>query len=414
MITVLKKVLPNFFRLGLIQVSSVIVQLLLIPIVIQRAGLDANSKWLTSLSITVLFSILINFASNQSAPRAISEIDVLENNKKQSELLSLFFYVRVFFFLITSFISLLFFIFNNTMAYYLLGAIPLLLAELLNPYVLCLARNQLHWLSGLNLAGRILGLILVYFCWDHNAIWVNAWVGFGLLLFFLIFWVLEIIHGNFRLARFSKTQFINHIKENTSLVISNALVHFQQSFILYLISIIASPLVWGIYAIIDKIIWGFRTLLISFSGAVYAASLDIWKQGWESWKKFKLNGNQILFFGLIVGGGIIFVFASSIAALFDLPTYQSELIIAIKLSAFIPLLTGMNLLNVLELLLKKKHKAIYQSNLRIMIIVLGMGGILFLVANGWTEIPFWGPILVLALVELFTLVIYEKSCRNNS
>ena len=115
MITVLKKILPNFFRLGLIQVSSVIVQLLLIPIVIQRAGLDANSKWLTSLSITVLFSILINFASNQSAPRAISEIDVLENNKKKSELLSLFFYVRVFFFLITSLISLLFFIFNNTM-----------------------------------------------------------------------------------------------------------------------------------------------------------------------------------------------------------------------------------------------------------------------------------------------------------
>lgn len=393
--------------------SSIVLQLLLIPIVVQRAGLEANGKLLTALSISVLFSILINFASNQSGPRALSEEAGANDKQSLSVLLSLFFYVRLFFFFISIAAILVFYVLNKEMGLYLLGTIPLLIAELLNPYVLCLTRNQLQRLSILNLAGRLLGLTLVYFFWKNNtpAYWVNVWVGASLSFFFLLYWGIEVLQGSFHLQPFAKKEFFLHLKENSSLVLSNGVVHFQQAFFLYLIGFIASPMLLGIYAIIDKIIWGCRTLLISFSGAVYAASLKVVAEGWSSWKKYKVRINKFLLLALVTGGLLIFGLASPLALLLGTPQYQQELTQAIRLAACIPLFTGLNLMNVLELLLKKKHQLIYRTNLAVMGMVLLLGAVLwglhFLIA----ELPFWIPIIALGTVELITLMAYEKSCR---
>jgi O-antigen/teichoic acid export membrane protein len=394
-------------------VSSIVLQLLLIPIVVQRAGLEANGKLLTALSISVLFSILINFASNQSGPRALSEEAGVNDKQALSALLSLFFYVRLFFFFISAVAILVFYFLNNNMGLYLVGTIPLLIAELFNPYVLCLTRNQLQRLSILNLAGRLLGLTLVYFFWQNNtpAYWVNAWVGASLSFFFLIYWVIEVLQGSFQLQPFAKKEFFLHLKENSSLVLSNGVVHFQQAFFLYLIGFIASPMVLGIYAIIDKIIWGCRTLLISFSGAVYAASLKLVAEGWSSWNKYKVRVNKFLLLSLLIGGLLILALASPLALLLGTPQYQQELTQAIRLAACIPLFTGLNLMNVLELLLKKKHQLIYRTNLAVMAMVVLLGSVLFTLHYLMGELPFWIPVIALGTVELITLVAYEKSCR---
>ncbi|NBY24187.1 MAG: hypothetical protein EBQ65_00255 [Chitinophagaceae bacterium] len=414
MITLLKQIIPNFFRLGLIQVSSILLQLLLIPIVIHRSGIEANSKWLTALSASVLFSIIINFASNQSGPRALNEAEMINKKERVNQLLSLLFYVRLLFFLISIFIILLVYTISYDFGIYLIGTIPLLLAELLNPYVLCLTRNQLRWFSFLNLAGRLLGFIFVYFFWKGDAYWVNAWVGSGLLFFFLLNWFFEISKKNFRLNSFSKIEFISHLKENFSLVLSNGIVHFQQAFLLYLIGFIATPMVWSVYAIIDKIIWGFRTLLISFSGAVYALSLKVMMEGWQSWRNFKIRINQFLLLALMFCACINFIFAPKLASFFRMVEYQQGLTFAIKLASIIPLLTGLNLMNVLELLLKKRHHVVYRTNLTLMAVVMGLGGLLVFVNSRITDIPSWAPVIMLVLIELITLVAYEKSCRYSS
>jgi hypothetical protein len=411
----IRQIAPNFFRLGLIQASSILLQFLLIPIVVQRAGFEANGKLLTALSASVLFSILINFASNQSGPLALSEKSEEGGRHSFNPLLSLYFYVRIILFFVSITAIFLFYALQKEMGLYLIGIIPLLLSEIFNPYILCLSRNQLQWLSILNVLGRFVGVSLVYFFWSHTtpAYWVNVWIGGSLTMFFILFWINELLKGQFRLQPIFKKDILGLLKQNLSLVQSNLIVHFQQAFILYLVGIVATPMVWGIYAIIDKIVWGYRTLLISFSGAVYAASINIVASGWTNWKRYKVRINQLLATFLIAGSFFQFCFATPLAALFGWPQYTNELVLSIRLASVIPVFTGLNLMNVLELLFKKKHTLIYRANLLVMGVVIILGGGLYVVNLSFTPIPSWMPVIALFTVELITLLVYEKSCRNS-
>jgi PST family polysaccharide transporter len=412
----IKQIAPNFIRLGLIQASSILLQLLLIPIVIQRAGLEANGKLLTALSVSVLFSIVINFASNQSGPLALHQPSGTINLKYLHEQLSLLLYVRLLFFVASLLIIVGVYCWQKDFGLYLVGIIPLLFSEVINPYVLCLSANKLQSLSLLNFLGRLLGLALVYFFWKDasTAYWVNGWVGLSLCIFFIIFWMAEVIKGGFRLQPVSVRSIRKHLKENSSLVGSNLIVHFQQALFLYVIGIIASPVVLGIYAIIDKIVWGCRTLLISFSGAVYAASLKIITASVEEWARFRQRINQLLFLGLLSGTLLLFLFAGQLATWLGMPLHYQALRNAIRIAAIIPVLTGLNLMNVLELLLKKKHTLIYTTNLRVLAMVVLLAGCLYGVYAIKGELPFWIPVLALLMLELITLLAYEKSRRHIS
>jgi polysaccharide transporter, PST family len=416
LITLIKQIAPNFIRLGLIQASSILLQLLLIPIVIQRAGLEANGKLLTALSVSVLFSIVINFASNQSGPLALHQPSGTINLKYLHEQLNLLLYIRLLFFVASLLIIIGVYCWHKEFGLYLVGIIPLLFSEVINPYVLCLSANNLQSLSVLNLLGRFLGLALVYFLWKDasTAYWVNGWVGLSLCIFFMIFWMVEVIKGGFRLQPVSVRSIRKHLKENSSLVGSNLIVHFQQALFLYVIGIIASPVVLGIYAIVDKIVWGCRTLLISFSGAVYAASLKIITASVEEWARFRQRINQLLFLGLLSGALFLFLFAEQLAFWLGKPIYFQALVNAIRVSAIIPVFTGLNLMNVLELLLKKKHTLIYTTNLRVLGIVVLLSGCLYGIHHLKGELPFWIPVLALLMVELITLLAYEKTRRHIS
>ena len=163
MIRLIKQIAPNFIRLGLIQVSSIAVQLMIIPLVIQRAGIMANGQVLTALSVSVVFSILINYGTNQAGPLALSEGASAPSKELPGKELSEILYVRLLLFVLSLGFIFFWYSVEKEMGVFLLGIVPILFSEVINPYVVCISRNKLQALSLVSLLGRITGLALVYF-----------------------------------------------------------------------------------------------------------------------------------------------------------------------------------------------------------------------------------------------------------
>ncbi len=410
MIAILRHILPNFFRLGLIQVFSILLQFLLIPLVVSRAGLIENAKMLTALSIAGLFSIVVNYGTSQSGPMSL-----LENEKEGSvdpgrSPLKVLLFVRILLFLAVAALFVILYWLQVSFAIFLLGTLPILLSEVLNPYVVCIGTNRLSVLTGLNFFGRSMGFLLVYFFWNDPALsyMVNFYVGIGSVIVFLFFWVVESVRGRLRWGQLSLTELLRLVQQNFSLVASNMLVYLQQSLVLYTIGIVATAPVLGVYAIIDKLIWGFRMLLISFSGAVFASALNMYNEGQKSWSKFRGKINRLLAGGLLIAALLLVAIAKPLAVFLAGQTDPKALAYSIGLAAVIPLLAGLNLLNVLELILQKQFARLNAINGRVFL------GIALLCAFLWSlhllqiEILFWMPVLLLLLAESITLLIYEK------
>ena len=403
MIQLIKHIFPNFFRLGLIQLFSILLQFLLIPVVVSRAGITENGKLLTALSIAVLFSILINYGTSQSGPLA------------RPTAIGLLLALRSILFLGVSAFFLLLYFFEVAFSFFLLGTLPILLAEVLNPYVLCIGADRLRILAWLNFFGRLLGFLLVYYGWTNAAAayWVNAYVGAGLVMVFLLFWVYEFVKGRLRWEPISVKAIYQLGQTNFPLLLSNLLVHLQQSLVLYSIGAVAGGSVLGIYAIIDKLIWGFRMILTSFSGAVLARALHLYKEGQAAWLLFRQRINRLLALGLLLAAAILVAGAHPLAVLLAKGADEQMLATAIRLAALIPLVTALNLLNVLELLLEKQFSLLNKINFYIFLVVTLLCAILLGLRWMQIDILFWMPIALLFLIETITLLFYEKN-RHHS
>jgi O-antigen/teichoic acid export membrane protein len=399
----IKHIFPNFFRLGLIQLFSILLQFLLIPVVVSRAGITENGKLLTALSIAVLFSILINYGTSQSGPLA------------RPTAIGLLLALRSILFLGVSAFFLLLYFFEVAFSFFLLGTLPILLAEVLNPYVLCIGADRLRILAWLNFFGRLLGFLLVYYGWTNAAAayWVNAYVGAGLVMVFLLFWVYEFVKGRLRWEPISVKAIYQLGQTNFPLLLSNLLVHLQQSLVLYSIGAVAGGSVLGIYAIIDKLIWGFRMILTSFSGAVLARALHLYKEGQAAWLLFRQRINRLLALGLLLAAAILVAGAQPLAVLLAKGADEQMLATAIRLAALIPLVTALNLLNVLELLLEKQFRLLNRINFYIFLVVTLLCAILLGLRWMQIDILFWMPIVLLFLIETITLLFYEKN-RHHS
>lgn len=403
MIQLIKHIFPNFFRLGLIQLFSILLQFLLIPVVVSRAGIAENGKLLTALSIAVLFSILINYGTSQSGPLA------------RPTAIGLLLALRSILFLGVSAFFLLLYLFDIAFSYFLLGTLPILLAEVLNPYVLCIGADRLRVLAWLNFFGRLIGFLLVYYGWSNAAAayWVNAYVGAGLVMVFLLFWVYESVKRRLQWEPISLKAIYQLGQTNFPLLLSNLLVHLQQSLVLYSIGAVAGGSVLGIYAIIDKLIWGFRMILTSFSGAVLARALHLYKEGQVAWLLFRQRINRLLALGLLLAAAILVAGAQPLAVLLAKGADEQMLATAIRLAALIPLVTALNLLNVLELLLEKQFSLLNKINFYIFLVVTLFCATLLGLRWMQIDILFWMPIALLFLIETITLLFYEKN-RHHS
>jgi O-antigen/teichoic acid export membrane protein len=420
-ITLFRQFFSNLFHIGAIQVTNMVLQFYLIALVVERVGIGVNGLVLTSLSLSWLATIFINYAGNQTIPLAFAHSNA---SSTTAQLVTDHLSIRFLFFTLISLIILVVFNLQPTtynpqpsFNYYLLGIIPILFSELINPQAFYLSVDKMQFFNLANLIGRSAG---VFYTW-YALPWVNAWVGMGLSAGFLILWIHLLVTKTIRVSGISMNSTRKLFKENMPLVGGNIVVQLQQSVFLYGLGLTAPSTLLGAYSIIDKITSGVRNLLMAFTNAIFPLSIRTLQEDEAAWKGMRRQVNDFLFSSLMVAGLLIWFLSPSIAAWFSAGETTALVTIYIRWLAAIPFIIGINGMNVLELIMRKQfHQQFRISTIMLSISLLLSATFLYIVyqtpeldllsCTGLcvsTLIPAY-----LLITESVNLYLYEKSSHH--
>ncbi len=402
-----------------------LLQFYLIALVINRVGIETNGLVLTALSLAWLVCIVLNYAGNQTIPLAFAKDKTNSNEKELAEVVTDNLIVRFFFLITAVVIIFIVYAFDFSFAIYLIGTIPILFSEFINPQAFYLSLNKMQFFNIANLIGRSLGVVLVWSTlYDINyAPMANAWIGIALSAAYFMLWLHLLFTGTISLAKLSLQRVALLLKSNLPLVGGNVVVQLQQSVFLYGLGLTANPIVLGAYSIVDRITSGVRNILIAFSNAIFPLSIKTMDDNATAWLQMRKKLNDFLFVSLMIMGFAIWFFAPQIAGWFSKGVEVALVTAYIKWLAPIPFVIGINALNVLELVVKKQFRTQFNINVLLMCFSLVVAGLfIFLVKQNTSTATFCTGIfcitqllpIYLLLTEAANLFLYEKHRRSNS
>lgn len=425
MIALFRQFFSNLFHIGAIQLTNMLLQFYLIALVINRVGIATNGLVLTALSLAWLACIVLNYAGNQTIPLAFAKDKTNSNEKELAEVVTDNLMVRFLFFIVAVLIIFIVYAFDFSFAVYLIGAIPILFSELINPQAFYLSLNKMQFFNIANLVGRSLGVGLVWYTLYNvdDAPMANAWIGIGLSVAYIVLWVQLLSTRTIAFAKTSMKRVAVLMNNHLPLVGGNVVVQLQQSVFLYGLGLTANPIVLGAYSIVDRITSGVRNILIAFSNAIFPLSIKTMDEDASAWLQMRKKLNDFLFVSLMLMGFAIWFYAPEIAAWFSKGVEVALVTAYIKWLAPIPFVIGINALNVLELVVKKQFKTQFNINVILMCFSLVLAGvfIFLLKQNAGTATFCTGVFCItqllptyLLLTEATNLFLYEKHRRRFS
>lgn len=406
-----KGLLSNFINLSFIQVSNAILQITLFPIIVRIIGLHEFGYVMVANSFAALMGIFINYGTNQSG---IKHIALSRNNpNEKSHIFFSVIYSRMLLFCIAILIlGFLYYINIPNISYYLFAS-ALIFSEVLNPLFFFIGIEKLFFFNLVTLLSKISSLVLisVLIKQPQDAPIVNLYLGLpGIAAYALL--ILYAIQRNGLILISPKISIVlNLLKQNFYLVFNSLSVHLQQSFFLFQLSFIASPLILGAYSLCDKIIWASRLLISSFSSAVYPKSTLMYASDPKKWQAYKKKLNILLAVIFSMGGLFLFLFPEICIRLITGNRNQvSENFL--KIIAFTPLIIALNSLNVIDILLRNAYVLIFKISIILFCISAGLS-ILLTYINHPALFAYYPLIIESTCLVVYTLFIRKKITYTN-
>ncbi len=401
----------SFLNLSVIQGVNVLVQIILIPIITRSVGLSVFGSIMLAASYAALFSIVVNYGSNQSGVK-----DVALYKDQPQELSNRFYHIyllRIFLFVIGLGISIMLYQIEGWQerGKYLFFAQALILSEMLNPLFFFVGIQRLLLYNIVNLIFRLLSLVLILLVVKNtdDGIWVNFLLGMPSAIGYLLLCVYLVKKYKLYHIQFSVSSIKNYVQQNFYLTGNNICVQLQQSFFLFALSGMHDPLLLGAYSLCDKFVWSFRMLLISFFNVFYPRAAVLYKEHPEQWTIMKKKLSKALWIGLGIIGLLLFLTADPLVQL--VTGEKNELsTVFIRSISLVPLIAGLNSLNVADLLLRNHYADIF----RIAVILLAIAVVISLSFLQWANSSLFG--LFPMLVEIFSIPLYLyfiKRADNN-
>lgn len=350
--------LSNFFNLGFIQVSNALIQIILFPLIIHVVGLGNFGLVMVANSLASIGGLIVNYGTGLSG---IKDVTLHKNSHSDlSKTVYNIFFTRIILSLLCLLAIPILYLANYNLIY-LLPAIPILLSEIVNPLFFFTGIEKLLLYNLSNLLGKFIAAacILLTIKTQANAPWVNFYLGIFNLFFYLLLGVYTL--KKFKLGRivFNLNEIIALLKSNFYLAGNNFSVQLQQSFFLFALATANNPLLLGAYSLCDKIVWSFRLLLTAFSGAVFPKAVRLFHEDENHWYLYKKNTNKYMaVFFILVGLGLLILapFITKILTGTDNALSTSF----IRSISFVPFVSSMNLLNVLDLLITNRYRDIFK------------------------------------------------------
>lgn len=399
-------VLSNFLNLGSIQISNALIMMLLYPILARKVGLEAFGALMVANATASLIGIVVNFGTNQSGIK-----DVASHKENQSELSKVVYSTLLLRFILFGSFLLIFLAalsFNLITNIYFIYAVPLILAEVLNPLFIYLGKESLSVFNIANLATKIIIISLAIFVINGpgDAVWVNFILGTAHIAVYLFLIARIIILSKLSFNLPDRMSFKMLLKSNFYLVGNNLSVHLQQSLMLFAMAKWGNPAWLGPYSLCDKITWSGRLLIMSMSNAIYPKATILFHSKIELFNNFKKQARKLFALAFLGFSLFLAIFAEYIVIIITGQPDQ-DTIFLLRIMAFLQVFAAINSFNVLELLIRGQNNHIFRIGMLLFIlsIILSAGiaikGNLFLLGT------------YTLILEITAVLLYESVIRKN-
>jgi PST family polysaccharide transporter len=358
------KSLQNFLFLALIQSSTVLISIISMPLLIQSIGAEQFGWVNLSLSVIIVFNILVGFGFNLSAPR---EVALNQSNKEElSQLVSNIFSAKLLLAAFSTTVILLgAYGFNLFEGYrhILVLSVFLLFSEASFPLWFFQGMEKMKLVSVATIFSKLLflmGLVLVIHKPEQSH-WVNfllgiSGLGVNLCLLLYIHAILDI--------RFFSPQFSsiwNNLKDNVLLFFSNLASHISINGGLIILSFFASAATLGMYSLAERVVMILRLFPALIIQAIFPNSSKLYQADQASFFSFLKK----VYFGTLGIGALI-----SIATYFAAPWIIQVLsrgqlgdaVGYLRLLAAIPFLASLNVGNVTILLVTNLRDLLFRAS----------------------------------------------------
>ncbi|RZL60435.1 MAG: hypothetical protein EOO93_13885 [Pedobacter sp.] len=349
------------------QISNMLLLLLMYPIITRIIGINDLGMVMLANTFSGLSGIIINYGTNQSG---IRDVATNSNNPKALNIvLNNTLWIRILIFFAYSIFVFILFWANIRYYTYIVLSIPLVLAEVLNPLFFYLGIEKLKLYNIANLISKVLiiALIILFIKGPQDSEWVNFIMGMASVATFGTLLVYVFKKYKLSFTRPQKTELSKITKDNFFLTINNISVHLQQSLMIFALAKWGNPTWLGAYSLCDKVVGSSRILIISVSNAIYPNAAQLFKDGPQTWIAYKNKMKKIIaaaFFLLSLG---LFILPGFVIQLLSGEQNQTA-IDFLRIMAFVPTIAALNVLNVLDLLLKNDTLSIFRIALILLVI----------------------------------------------
>ncbi len=358
------KSLQNFLFLALIQSSTVLISIISMPLLIQSIGAEQFGWVNLSLSVIIVFNILVGFGFNLSAPR---EVALNQSNKAElSQLVSNIFSAKL---LLAAFSTGLILLgaygFNLFEGYrhILVFSVFLLFSEASFPLWFFQGMEKMKLVSVATIFSKLLflmGLVLVIHKPEQSH-WVNfllgiSGLGVNLCLLLYIHVILDI--------RFFSPQFSSiwkNLKDNVLLFFSNLASHVSINGGLIILSFFASAATLGMYSLAERVVMILRLFPALIIQAIFPNSSKLYQADQASFFSFLKK----VYFGTLGIAALISV-ATYLAAPWIIQVLSrgqlGDAVGYLRLLAVIPFLASLNVGNVTILLVTNLRDLLFRAS----------------------------------------------------
>jgi O-antigen/teichoic acid export membrane protein len=338
-------------------VSNILLLVITIRIITGRYDIETYGFVSVAYTFLMLAGTVINYGTTQSGVRDTAY------HINEPESLSLVVYnalgIRAVIFMLFCLALSAYYWFDPENYNYLWFALPLALAEVLNPLCFYIGVEKVKIFNLFNLIANFFAVAAIFILvrGANNAVWVNFILGIANVITYVGLFVY--LHKRFGLQFYlpSTNDLIAISKANFSLTLNNISANLQQSVIFFALGYFNSPLL-GAYSLSNRVIGQCRNAFNIVSNAVYPKAVAIFKTSEEQWMAFRKKMKNI--FGLIALGGALVIFVMADLIVFILTKqHDPDTILILRLMAFVPIISAYNVFSMLDLLLKQKRRNIF-------------------------------------------------------
>src|SRR5688572_30342666 len=393
------KLVHNFFSLGAVQVISSLIQLIVVPHVIRKIGVDGFGVVAVAHVVMLLLSGFTDYGFNQTAVKSISLY------RTDAAAVSKIFWTVLFSKLVLCILAFIFLLvlilciplFRAHAMLYLM-AFTLVIGQSLFVSWLFQGIEKMQFIAVLTLLGRTIFAILVFVFIQRNE-------HSGLFLLFLgtgsfIAGLLSILMARRMLAiqyiKPSVADIRRELIEGWRIMIANLSSYFCQYSNIIILRIFTNDLLAGYYGIAEKIFFTAKQVLAMFSQAIYPQVCQIVLAGKERLYFFLRQIYLPFFLGIVSGSLLLFIFTPQVLSFFTGKDYHHS-VYYLRMLCFVTVVICLNIPATLILL------AMDQKKKYLRVSILGM--LLNISANFLLVIFFEakGTVTAILLTELFIM-----------